>query len=159
MMFVLIFSYMCYYCRIFCVLSVAYIIFVFFFSSRRRHTRCALVTGVQTCALPISPSICPVLIERALEKPLVSASFAQDEQYRAGRGVSLGKNRRLTAFLIDPHDQGGNQDRRRQPVVGQQSAPYLGNDDQEIRERLQVPIPRTTYYTLSPARKRDEEGK
>src|SRR3546814_13240114 len=31
----------------------------FFFSSRRRHTRCALVTGVQTCALPIW---CPVLI-------------------------------------------------------------------------------------------------
>src|SRR3546814_8530489 len=30
-----------------CLLSV------FFFSSRRRHTRCALVTGVQTCALPI----------------------------------------------------------------------------------------------------------
>src|SRR3546814_14381878 len=27
-----------------------------FFSSRRRHTRCALVTGVQTCALPISPT-------------------------------------------------------------------------------------------------------
>src|SRR3546814_16752849 len=26
----------------------------FLFSSRRRHTRCALVTGVQTCALPIS---------------------------------------------------------------------------------------------------------
>src|SRR3546814_4607230 len=28
-------------------------VFIFFFSSRRRHTRCALVTGVQTCALPI----------------------------------------------------------------------------------------------------------
>src|SRR3546814_8269094 len=27
--------------------------FVFFFLSRRRHTSCALVTGVQTCALPI----------------------------------------------------------------------------------------------------------
>src|SRR3546814_21059277 len=27
---------------------------MFFFSSRRRHTTCALVTGVQTCALPIS---------------------------------------------------------------------------------------------------------
>src|SRR3546814_7962736 len=27
--------------------------FFFFFSSRRRHTSCALVTGVQTCALPI----------------------------------------------------------------------------------------------------------
>src|SRR6184192_4719772 len=29
----------------------------FFFSSRRRHTRCRLVTGVQTCALPISTSL------------------------------------------------------------------------------------------------------
>src|SRR3546814_14966792 len=29
------------------------LLIVFFFSSRRRHTRCALVTGVQTCALPI----------------------------------------------------------------------------------------------------------
>src|SRR3546814_4760838 len=29
---------------------------MFFFSSRRRHTRCALVTGVQTCALPIYDS-------------------------------------------------------------------------------------------------------
>src|SRR3546814_18351176 len=28
----------------------------FFFSSRRRHTRCLLVTGVQACALPISPA-------------------------------------------------------------------------------------------------------
>src|SRR3546814_2111556 len=35
-------------CEHVCGLSI-----VFFFSSRRRHTRCALVTGVQTCALPI----------------------------------------------------------------------------------------------------------
>src|SRR3546814_7709658 len=28
-------------------------LFLFFFSSRRRHTSCAVVTGVQTCALPI----------------------------------------------------------------------------------------------------------
>src|SRR3546814_1926756 len=32
--------------------SIFFVIFLFF-SSRRRHTRCALVTGVQTCALPI----------------------------------------------------------------------------------------------------------
>src|SRR3546814_8662633 len=30
------------------------IVVFLFFSSRRRHTSCALVTGVQTCALPIS---------------------------------------------------------------------------------------------------------
>src|SRR3546814_9344549 len=35
---------MCYYCLL-------------FFSSRRRHASCALVTGVQTCALPISKSL------------------------------------------------------------------------------------------------------
>src|SRR3546814_8943210 len=35
------------------ILFVLVLFFIFFFSSRRRHTRCALVTGVQTCALPI----------------------------------------------------------------------------------------------------------
>src|SRR3546814_10039744 len=34
---------------------------VFFFSSRRRHTRCALVTGVQTCALPILTGFVPAI--------------------------------------------------------------------------------------------------
>src|SRR3546814_19607115 len=38
------------------------LLFCFFFSSRRRHTRCALVTGVQTCALPISKPFDPRLI-------------------------------------------------------------------------------------------------
>src|SRR3546814_3906541 len=33
---------------------MSFVMLIFFFSSRRRHTRCALVTGVQTCALPIS---------------------------------------------------------------------------------------------------------
>src|SRR3546814_3746942 len=35
------------------VYLVVVIVILCFFSSRRRHTRCALVTGVQTCALPI----------------------------------------------------------------------------------------------------------
>src|SRR3546814_9180815 len=34
-------------------LILGFVFWFFFFSSRRRHTRCALVTGVQTCALPI----------------------------------------------------------------------------------------------------------
>src|SRR3546814_5903334 len=42
------------------ILFMEFILFVF--SSRRRHTRCALVTGVQTCALPI------LLIARAIEQ-------------------------------------------------------------------------------------------
>src|SRR3546814_6921037 len=43
-----------FWCMCLLLCSVVLIVWVFFFSSRRRHTRCALVTGVQTCALPIS---------------------------------------------------------------------------------------------------------
>src|SRR3546814_17878849 len=39
-------------------------VLIFSFSSRRRHTRCALVTGVQTCALPIYTPFKFVLITR-----------------------------------------------------------------------------------------------
>src|SRR3546814_20257402 len=50
---------------------------LFCFSSRRRHTSCALVTGVQTCALPISTTSladlgdCDLVIEAATEKEAV----------------------------------------------------------------------------------------
>src|SRR3546814_8533911 len=47
---------MCYCYVVYCyiVFCDLYLVFMsFFFSSRRWHTRCALVTGVQTCALPI----------------------------------------------------------------------------------------------------------
>src|SRR3546814_1317654 len=52
--------------------TVGCLFFVFFFSSRRRHTRCALVTGVQTCALRISKrwltteTLPPGVVHRAL---------------------------------------------------------------------------------------------
>src|SRR3546814_3958864 len=39
------------------MLCFRWTLFYLFFSSRRRHTRCALVTGVQTCALPISERV------------------------------------------------------------------------------------------------------
>src|SRR3546814_9552145 len=42
---------------------------VVFFSSRRRHTRCALVTGVQTCALPIFERDIPRLVEAIEASP------------------------------------------------------------------------------------------
>src|SRR3546814_14104229 len=45
---------------------------LFFFSSRRRHTRCALVTGVQTCALPI-------FIKR---QRLIIGYISKDEAFR-----------------------------------------------------------------------------
>src|SRR3546814_8240745 len=72
-----------------CFMS-CYLISRFFFSSRRRHTICALVTGVQTCALPISNSyklakrcyvqVCPELRPICPLTPLV-----QRRGYEIGR--------------------------------------------------------------------------
>src|SRR3546814_10231796 len=47
----------------------------FFFSSRRRHTRCALVTGVQTCALPILLSFDSVKLRLDREQSLSFLEF------------------------------------------------------------------------------------
>src|SRR3546814_2301672 len=66
-------------------------LFLFFFSSRRRHTRCALVTGVQTCALPICPVPCgqsPRPLERRRGPPWRAAYRMEERQRRrsvAGR--------------------------------------------------------------------------
>src|SRR3546814_2053509 len=71
-------------------------VLLFFFSSRRRHTRCALVTGVQTCALPI------YRIQRADRVPSFGAEAGMErsggdipvsETYTAGVG--------LAAFELD----------------------------------------------------------
>src|SRR3546814_20788173 len=56
----------------------------FFFSIRRRHTRCALVTGVQTCALPIS-------------SPYDQGRSDQDHEERQGRAET-----RIVAEPVPP---------------------------------------------------------
>src|SRR3546814_6315420 len=61
---------------------VLFFILILFFSSRRRHTSCALVTGVQTCALPISSPASPAGLAPASVSP--SARIA-----RCGLGKSI----------------------------------------------------------------------
>src|SRR3546814_9265828 len=58
------------YCLHVADLLTATMFLLFFFSSRRRHTICALVTGVQTCALPIFARTFRFRVERALAPPL-----------------------------------------------------------------------------------------
>src|SRR3546814_12522045 len=78
---------------------------LFFVSSRRRHTRCALVTGVQTCALPICMErytfTLPIAIgtvallkrtsDKALTKPsdIAGKIVGRSEERRVGKGVSV----------------------------------------------------------------------
>src|SRR3546814_2326345 len=64
---------------------------IFFFSSRRRHTSCALVTGVQTCALPIS-AWCSSSWEAywiGMSQPAKSTSLAPRRTCSACRAVFL----------------------------------------------------------------------
>src|SRR3546814_9305434 len=70
----------------FCMMQCYLHVLVFFFSSRRRHTRCALVTGVQTCALPIS---------------LGGAQFAIDEEQGINCHVQVLLGNRYFGFLMD----------------------------------------------------------
>src|SRR3546814_3393513 len=59
---------------------------LFFFSSRRRHTRCALVTGVQTCALPSRVYRIQTLPDHPPElrviEPTQTLSLHRDGQHR-----------------------------------------------------------------------------
>src|SRR3546814_5428251 len=57
--------------------------FLFFFSSRRRHTRCALVTGVQTFALPICRTWAGLFPARLCAAGPLTISLPADPMLRA----------------------------------------------------------------------------
>src|SRR3546814_1346854 len=65
----------------------------FFFSSRRRHTRCALVNGVQTCALPICRSK-----TRSISRPASTA-----HPFRSVPWISVAVPRDIFAWRSEEH--------------------------------------------------------
>src|SRR3546814_2817488 len=79
---------------------------VFFFSSRRRHTRCALVTGGQTCALPISVHNQDAgrwsheLIERLDRADFITQVYRVTDGQELGRLIDQGKV--IAALDIQP---------------------------------------------------------
>src|SRR3546814_5459825 len=84
-----------------------YSMLLFFFSSRRRHTRCALVTGVQTCALPIYMRVPEAVVDREDRLAAVGADPVEDEprrvtQLRKLREVPYAELIAVDAF-IDGH--------------------------------------------------------
>src|SRR3546814_21003771 len=86
----------------------------FFVSSRRRHTRCALVTGVQTCALPIylrEPEFC------CPGGQTVMASECNLQATAQGLPMDCGDNR-LGARLDRVDDCGARAARRRLVALG-----------------------------------------
>src|SRR3546814_12053880 len=73
-------------------------IYTSFFSSRRRHTRCALVTGVQTCALPIYPEDKRLPQDAALARQECLAMVAVLERHMAGREFMAGDRLSVADF-------------------------------------------------------------
>src|SRR3546814_471893 len=96
--------------------SSSWIVLVCFFSSRRRHTRCALVTGVQTCALPISYKLEGYLdahlgnfmdrgFEGAINLPIVDQKIALRLAGQIARRDGYTKNLGSGPDLDDRHDE------------------------------------------------------
>src|SRR3546814_6864255 len=92
------------------MLVVVFGVGFFFFSSRRRHTRCALVTGVQTCALPILDKVLPEAFAVCREASVrVFGMRHFDVQLVGGMVLHMGKiaemrtgeGKTLTATLAD----------------------------------------------------------
>src|SRR3546814_5140126 len=79
------------------MVSCCCFVLCFFVSSRRRHTRCALVTGVRTCALPILVYAGSRKGVDELAEALVATGIPA-MAYHAGLDPSL-RSRRLESFL------------------------------------------------------------
>src|SRR3546814_8988778 len=77
-------------------------LYSFCFSSRRRHTRCALVTGVQTCALPICTKDSLTAEQRGVAENLLQEKFAGS--LHAGRPMLLDRDMQWQQLTINPED-------------------------------------------------------
>src|SRR3546814_2767314 len=116
-------------------------IFVFFFSSRRRHTRCALVTGVQTCALPISITTIKTAItalvsgnwievRRIGENGTVNAYVLNDRVVWSGPREGLRYSLFSATVVVSDSEQpdrdtlGKQEPLRRLPPIGERQLPH-----------------------------------
>src|SRR3546814_5203054 len=73
-------------------------ILICFFSSRRRHTRCALVTGVQTCALPICSFDDLGTNEHAGQKEILGIGKRGPQRHRSGARIDRNVSELKAAF-------------------------------------------------------------
>src|SRR3546814_1105178 len=101
--------------------SVGSLVVRFFFSSRRRHTRCALVTGVQTCALPI----------------------CEDAKGRCQRREGEDRDRDSEAETTDNPKPSGSRRRHLEVGIGFQVAERLAQlpTDQRRQRRIRPDVP------------------
>src|SRR3546814_7926472 len=83
----------------------------FFFSSRRRHTSCALVTGVQTCALPIFLAVdadhIVCVAPALLDVPAFASAAEKGRVSTIINGIDIAAVRTLASQPVHHHWLGG----------------------------------------------------
>src|SRR3546814_5241712 len=89
--------------------------YIFFFSSRRRHTRCALVTGVQTCALPICRIVPAPLVSKLADAFGINAAITVSGDDTAKHVMTTGEISSVGAYRL-----------KRSLVAGQQRLEQIG---------------------------------
>src|SRR3546814_16640963 len=108
-----------------------------FFSSRRRHTMCALVSGVQTCALPIGSFYlrrgkgdAPRLVDRLATYLRDGGSVALFPEGTTSDGRNMRRFQgRMFAAAIEARCKVQPIALRYHPVDGRDLAPFVGDDD------------------------------
>src|SRR3546814_4229801 len=91
-----------------CVEDVSYwlSLLLFFFSSRRRHTSGALVTGVQTCALPIfllytmRVAEASSAADRIRQRPFVPRFDRSDQRHRISQNIDVVRALAASCFIL-----------------------------------------------------------
>src|SRR3546814_6833537 len=102
---------------------------LFFFSSRRRHTRCALVTGVQTGALPISPEksqLCGIVIyAKACAEGSCNLNYKK-EQERGNRKLGMSES------TLCQMDRSSPRERRQSAILDDAESLFLEQDRKSV---------------------------
>src|SRR3546814_2877376 len=147
--YILLFVFM--FCALFISFLLCFYLFFFFFSSRRRHTRCALVTGVQTCALPILHKLD---IARQAVATRLQFELLPEQSILLGNDVLSGQGQRLVLEPVDL-DISGVGTLRIQP--GGEDIADLGRRRQAAHDHLEAMLTERQVSGLGEAEERAEQ--
>src|SRR5881394_1314423 len=132
------------------MLYMFFCVFFFFFSSRRRHTRLDGVTGVQTCALPISPAAPYVAPQDSLNS-VVDMNPQPGTELHPGQTVTFSGT---VGFVLATADVGtlymAVQDQTRHPLTSdiKTLVVHNGSADATISQTVTIPADGVTSVTV-----------
>src|SRR3546814_12596672 len=132
---------------------------LFFFSSRRRHTICALVTGVQTCALPISSVDAELARAHAIIADLEARNALIELQNAQMRRALYGHRAERSTRLIDQleltfadAEETAGEDEALGEVAARHTAVEAHLRERPARRAIPEHLPRERVVVAPPAR-------